>query len=413
MRVAYLCVDPGVPVFGTKGSSVHVQEVVRAFRERDMPVTVYCTRRGSDVPADLHDLPVVERTVAATESPAERERAIASAAQSLADAAIEDGCDLVYERYSLFSTASAVIARATGSPVILEVNAPLIDEQRTHRTLVDEAGARADTTRVVTAATVVVCVSEPVAAWVRPFTTSPRRITVVANGVNTRRIVPPAHSSVTTGFTVGFIGTLKPWHGVDVLIRATARAESAARANSGRLAAEPPWRLRIVGDGPERAALRQLASNYPLDVEFTGAVAPERVPELLAGFDVAAAPYPAGQDQYFSPLKLYEYLSAGLPVVASAVGQIPTVIVDDCTGLLVPPGDEVALADALGRVNEDRALRVRLGRAARALAVERHDWRAVVGRILDHLSAADQAQLKAGAADSFAPQPALLIGGRR
>ena len=53
MRVAYVCIDPGVPVFGTKGASVHIQEVVRELRARGHEVVVYATRRGSQVPADL------------------------------------------------------------------------------------------------------------------------------------------------------------------------------------------------------------------------------------------------------------------------------------------------------------------------------------------------------------------------
>ena len=65
MRVAYICADPGVPVFGTKGSSVHVQEIVRAWRRAGAEVTVYCTRRGTERPADLADLPVVATTVGA------------------------------------------------------------------------------------------------------------------------------------------------------------------------------------------------------------------------------------------------------------------------------------------------------------------------------------------------------------
>nr|WP_031283401.1 hypothetical protein [Kocuria sp. UCD-OTCP] len=59
MRLAYVCADPGVPVFGTKGASVHVQEILRAWRARGAEVRLYATRVGDDVPADLADVPVV------------------------------------------------------------------------------------------------------------------------------------------------------------------------------------------------------------------------------------------------------------------------------------------------------------------------------------------------------------------
>src|SRR5699024_7195959 len=58
MRIAYALLDPGIGVFGTKGASVHVQEVVRALRADGHEVTVFCTRTNDDVPADLADLDV-------------------------------------------------------------------------------------------------------------------------------------------------------------------------------------------------------------------------------------------------------------------------------------------------------------------------------------------------------------------
>lgn len=383
MRVAYICADPGIPVFGSKGASVHIQEIVRAFRRRGDHVTVYCSRRGDLVPDDLADLSVVTIAVRAPDA-ASREIAIAATAELLAAAAIDDGCDLVYERYSLFSTAAALVKAATGAPVVLEVNAPLIQEQRVHRSLTDEAGALADTRRVIDAADVVACVSHAVAGWVTDVTggTALTRTLVSPNGVNTRRIVPaaPARSGAphdTGGFTVGFVGTLKPWHGVDLLLRATAAAAAAAGGER--------WRLVVAGAGPEEDALRALAAELCrasecLDIVFTGAVAPEDIPTLLHGFDVAAAPYPQADavDQYFSPLKVYEYLAAGLAVVASSIGQIPAIIDQLDSGLLVPPGDERALTAALLRLQTDPALRARLGAAARASAVARHDWTAVL-----------------------------------
>ena len=142
MRVSYVCLDPGVPVFGAKGASVHVQEVLRALRRAGHEVVLHAARCGDLVPADLADLTVVETPVRAHD-PAGRERAQAEASRRAARDVLERGADLVYERYSLFSTALADVARAAGAPGVLEVNAPLIDEQRRHRVLVDGAGALA------------------------------------------------------------------------------------------------------------------------------------------------------------------------------------------------------------------------------------------------------------------------------
>src|SRR5699024_9251125 len=156
-RVAYVCVDPGIPVFGTKGATVHIQEVVRVLRDRGADVTVYAARRGdAEPPKDLADLRVVHVPVPSGDT-AHRERAQADAAADIARRVLADGTDLVYERYSLFSDALARVA-AEGVPGVLEVNAPLIDEQREHRELVDSAAALAALTTQVAAAHRVACV---------------------------------------------------------------------------------------------------------------------------------------------------------------------------------------------------------------------------------------------------------------
>ncbi|MFP5316104.1 MAG: glycosyltransferase family 4 protein [Actinomycetes bacterium] len=372
-RLAYLCIDPGVPVFGTKGASVHVQEIIRSWRNRGVEVKVYCTRAGTVVPTDLEDLPVV--VVPVTGKDAEREASQASVAAELAQRVIEDGADAVYERYSLFSDALARVTAGLRVPGFLEVNAPLIDEQRTHRTLHDEAAAGRTLRVQVAAAARTVCVSDPVAGWVRERVDGRHhdRIRTVANGVNVRRIRPSAEAPGKP--VVAFVGTLKPWHGVDTLIEAQA---SGSRG----------WSLRIVGDGPQGPRLRALAAEVEADVEFTGSVPPESVPALLAGCSIAAAPYPDTKDagdQYFSPLKIYEYCAAGLPVVASRVGQVPHIIDDGVTGLLVEPSDPFALAEAIDGLAAAPLARAAMSAAARRAATQRHSWDTVLNRITEEV----------------------------
>ena len=379
MRIAYICCDPGIPVFGTKGASVHIQEVVRELRSIGHEVALYAVRSGKHVPDDLTDLELHLEAVADVE-PAEREQAQAHAAERIVSRVIADGADLVYERYSLFSTALADITTATGVPGILEVNAPLIDEQRRHRSLVDASGAEQALRRQVGAARVTVCVSDPVADWVRRRTTDlpdasdiVDRIHTVPNGVSVRRIQPQPEDPDRV--VVTFVGTLKPWHGVADLITAAALARQS-------------WSLRIIGDGPEMDSLRAQAGRLGVEVDFRGAVAPQDIPAHVAGSAIGVAPYPdlgGGEQQYFSPMKVLEYLAAGLAVVASDVGQVPQLLEDGSGrhGVLVAPSDPTALAAALDDLAVCPDRHARMGRSGRLLAEQRHSWRRTVARILE------------------------------
>ena len=373
MRIAYVTVDPGIPVFGTKGASVHIQEVVRELIRRGHDVTVHTTRAGRDIPDDLAGLEVIETRIEA-DDPGARERAQQEVSARIAARIIAGGTDLVYERYSLFSTALAEVAEATGAAGVLEVNAPLIEEQRTQRVLVEEDDARNELARQVAAATATIAVSDPVRDWVRERTGS-ESVHTVPNGVSITRIVPRPEDIGDP--VVTFVGTLKPWHGVADLLAAAALAKR-------------PWKLRIIGDGPERAALEEQAAGLGIEVDFRGAVAPADMPGQLAGSAIGVAPYPdlgGEQQQYFSPLKVYEYLAAGLPVVASAVGQLPQILGE--LGTLVPPSDPAALAAAIDDLAADPLLRGELGWRGRVQAEEKHSWAGAVDHILDLAGRAD------------------------
>jgi glycosyltransferase involved in cell wall biosynthesis len=285
--------------------------------------------------------------------------------------------ELVYERYSLWSFAAMEYARASETPALLEVNAPLIAEQAEHRTLVDRVGAERAAERVFRAATGLLAVSAEVAAYLEQFPGAQGRIYIIPNGVDPNRfalkLVPSCPGPART-FTVGFVGTLKPWHGLATLVEAFALLHRSA----------PRLRLLVVGDGPERSRLEaDLGARGLRELTlFTGAVDSDQVPGLLASMDVAVAPYPKLANFYFSPLKVYEYMAAGLPIVASRIGQLAELLRHEETGLLCPPGDAPALAAALERLRRDTILRQRLGRAARSSALKKHTWSAVARRIL-------------------------------
>ena len=382
MRVAYVCLDAGVPVFGRKGCSIHVQDVVRAFRKLGAEVSLFAAQVGGQSPSDMTSVSVNQLSVYDKTDRKHHEASALAANKQITEMLDREGrFDLVYERYSLWSYATMEWARIQGIPGVLEVNAPLIEEQSRHRELNNRASAEEVAARVFGSAQTLIAVSEEVANYLERFPTAIGHVHVVPNGVNVDCFPVTTHPTVPTpegAFTIGFLGTLKPWHGLPVLVEAFALVHEQY----------PNTRLLIVGDGREREKLLAdlRARNLEKFAVLTGAVDHDDVPGVLASMDVAVAPYPAKSDFYFSPLKVYEYMAAGLPVVASRCGQLSSVINHGESGLLCEPGSASSLAKAICQLINDAALRDRLGRNARTSVERNHTWTVSLDRILSAAS---------------------------
>jgi glycosyltransferase involved in cell wall biosynthesis len=134
----------------------------------------------------------------------------------------------------------------------------------------------------------------------------------------------------------------------------------------------------FVGDGPELPRVRAAAQGIDT-ILITGAIPHHRMPAALACADIGVAPFdlrahaPLALGFYWSPLKIFEYMATGLPVVAPAVDRIPALVDNGREGVLYDPSVNDALADTLLKLS-DPALRKTLGAAARARALRDYSW---------------------------------------
>jgi glycosyltransferase involved in cell wall biosynthesis len=211
------------------------------------------------------------------------------------------------------------------------------------------------------------CVSDEIAAAVSRWWTVPRsKVATVPNGIptDTRPDLPTPHQMRDTlriprgAPVVGTVGRLSEVKRQDLLLRALAVLRRSV----------PDLRCLIVGDGPERGPLEALARDLGVSesVHFAGyQPCPE---QFLRAMDVFAL---TSRSEGF-PVSLLEAWLAGVPVVCSAVGGIPAVVAHEIDGLLFPPGDELELVAALGRLISNAGLRQRLAEAGRRAVHERY-----------------------------------------
>jgi glycosyltransferase involved in cell wall biosynthesis len=192
------------------------------------------------------------------------------------------------------------------------------------------------------------------------------RLAVVPDGARTAESADHAERTEaqrpTSGekeFTIGYAGHLYPWKGVDLVIEAVAALKDARG-------------LIVGGHEQEPDLARVQALSAQLDcaarVTFTGLLPPAQVAARLRECDVLALPNPASalSNEFTSPLKLFEYMAAGRPIVASDLPSIREVLRHEVNALLVAPGDPQALVAAIARLHEDQALGERLARQALA-----------------------------------------------
>lgn len=186
---------------------------------------------------------------------------------------------------------------------------------------------------------------------------------LIPNGVSVAAFETPRRSSEDRA-TILFLGRLDPRKGVEVLLDAIPQVRTLAK-----VAGQQSPRFIIAGEGPQREDYMHRLRSEP-GVIFTGALTEAQKLAYLTKADIFCAPSLGGESQ---GIVLLEALAAGATVVASSISGYQTVIDSERTGVLTPPGDVTALAEALHRVAADRALRARLAHAGR-IAVQRYDW---------------------------------------
>jgi glycosyltransferase involved in cell wall biosynthesis len=401
VNVLYICADWGIPIKGFKGASVHVREFVNALSRAGHQVLLVCAKGGEGNPdpqatiVELAPLPSAEKR--------KREAARLGVAFDSSDVAVcreldklsydsefaaralaqvrEAGFrpDVLYERYSLFHASGARLARTLEVPYVVEVNAPLIEEQERHRLLRLKALATERQSRCFRDADHLITVSEALKEYIQSEGIPAHRVSCLANGVDTRRFDPHtdpapirARYALGTRPVIGFVGSLKPWHGMDFLLDAMDLLRKR----------QLDHRLLIVGDGPGLEHTRERVRTDALaeHVLLAGKVPHEEIPAYLAAMDLTVAPYTAEQGFYFSPLKVLESLAAGRPVVAPRLGQLNELIDHGVTGLLYEPGDLDAFVGSMHSLLSDSNRRAVMGAHARRHAVMNLSWDSVVGR---------------------------------
>ena len=296
------------------------------------------------------------------------------------------GVDLIYERHDLQATGGLMAARRLGVPAVVELNGDVLQEYRVLGIQLSRsqwAVLRQVTRRSYHMASHIVTVSEPlrlstIAEWNLP----PDRVTTVANGVDLEVFTGRVNGDfterepATRAPTIIHVGSFKPWHSLDLLVDAFALVVE-------RL---PNAELILVGDGELRADIEARVASLGLTDrgQFTGSVPHQQVAEWLARADVAVMAHKPTKEANASvgtPLKLMEYMAAGMAIVAPDLPNIAAIVTDSDTACLYPSGDRIALANSLLWLLTDNEERDRLGASAHLKARASHSWEGTTIRL--------------------------------
>ena len=361
-----LCLALDIDLTNQRGDSVHVRELVRALGARGNLVSLV-TATPKPTAAGLG--PNVRHYSRS------REGDPATLLQCAAIARAEKA-DIVYER-RLSPKISFGVSRLMGIPFVVEVNGVEADATLQGRPPTSQWWPVRRRLRysMYRKAALVIAVSSGLGAYILAQTGIPQeRLVIVPNGVDTDHFSPldPALSRRRTGLSdsqwVVFVGNLVPWQGLDTAVRAMPHV----------LAAHPTARLAIVGGGMLHHSLEQLGDSLGVRpaMTITGWIRHEDVPAYIGASDVCIAPFTKARNEAIglSPLKIFEYMACGRPIVASKIPGVSELIEQSGCGVVIAPDDPKALAAATSQFLSNREEGSTIGMRGRRFVVAGYTW---------------------------------------
>jgi len=381
MKILYSVGDPGgrTDYSVYSGSICHIVNLTRAFKQLGNEVVSVIAGEGKKERKTASYFRLLKQIIPGTVSSAMREiykiwynvtfyRTYKKVFQ-------HESPDFVYERYSSFHVSTSVIAEQLGIPYIVEINGPA-EERRWFGPAHFSSIALAVQKRIATRADAIVTVSMGMKNYLIERGIPPERIYVLPNGVDCELFDPQAIDgqevrnkyNLKGKTVVGFVGSMKEYHGIGLLVQAAKQVmESADNIH-----------FLLVGPltQPEFLKKEGLVECFTL----TGGVPYDRIPEYISSMDICVVP---ASNWNFSPIKVFEYGAMGKPVIAPRVGPIQEVIEHGTNGILTKPGDAKDLAEKIQQLARRHLLRAKLGSNLMGRVRQYHTWKKNAQRTID------------------------------
>ena len=368
---------------GTGAEAVHISGIVRAFEKMGHTV-VLSSPTGVDPRETAGATPFAEATAGSRGRLASLTRFLPRGLFELLELfynlpaflrnlrlARRHRCGLIFERHAFFLFSTAIVARICHCPLVVEVN-ELVGDPRIRAQPFLSALARWTDRFIFERAQLIVTVSPHLQRRVQEYGIPAERILVLPNAVSEDDLAAPGPTRdfglPPDAFLLGFTGWLVEWHRLDFLLDALAIPEFSHVI------------LVLIGEGPLQPALETQARAAGVRIHFAGPLPHADIPAALSAMDACVVPH---SNAYRSPIKLFEYMAQGRPVLAPRTEPIESVVSDHQNALLFTPLDKSTFRGALKELLGSNLLRQSIGDAARDLIKYRHTWEQNARQILE------------------------------
>ena len=378
LKIGYLCSDVGIPVLGFMGCSVHVREMVNALAGLVSEISIFAPSKGegNEFPHKIVDSKRFKKKWMGRDL-----RLI------LSNMNLYRTCrkqfkvhrpHFIYERYGLYGWAGVKLSKKFSIPLIVEINTLLTEEEKDR--LHFPGLARIFETTILKRAEAICCPSKIMRTLLAERGITKEKIIVTPNGINFEKFNSQMDGEqirkqygLGKKVIIGFVGILKRLWGIYTIL------ECAPQVFSKR----NDLHFMVVGEGKEFQNVERLIKENGLTDRFTltGGVSHSDIPKYIAAMHIGIAPYCYKDPFHGSPMKIFEYMAMGKPVIASEQGQIKDIIKNGENGLLIEPDDSDGLAKAILELGRDKTKMSNMGMKARE-TVENYTWEANARKVL-------------------------------
>lgn len=387
LKILYLLADRGHDLTRIQGYTVHVQKILENLRKKNHRPFLLTINDHAELPGfeNYTTLPHVYCRGVHKLMPYTGALNSLRVFRKIIKLDETNHFDLIHERYGLYSSGGAIAARFLNIPYFLEVNAPLIEEKQLFTSPMK--GVPRWIAEIISRmnyrfADHIFVVSKILQSYLAERAdVSSAKMSVLPNAADAivrderHRLETRERFGLNSEVTVGYVGTFQPWFGVENLVKALPTI----------LSREKKVIFLFIGDGEARKKCDVLSQQLGVrhKIKFINPLSHEKLEELLAILDIGVAPYKKLTVKFYgSSMKVFDYMAGGSAIVASDIGQVSEIVEHEKTGLLVPPGDSNALANAVLRLVQNAKFRRRLGDGAKEKLQQKYTWTAYADRLI-------------------------------